>query len=176
MDTRRSLVWLYSGLAGLVIATPAIAQWTNSTSKDEMTGERSCYVHSKSTRPTEKMGFPYGDTTAWMGIGSDGESEWVYVRFSDSPNLLDTSIEDGYNLIETRIKWDDKVEDVTFVQEWGAEALHFRDDASAIARIMKSNSVLLELNWYGEGKVYFRFSLQGSSAGIAKMRRDCGGS
>jgi hypothetical protein len=29
--------------------------------------------------------------------------------------------------------------------------------------------VLLELNWYGEGKVYFRFPLDGSSAAIDKI-------
>lgn len=152
----------------------SFAQWTISISNDEMTGKSSCYASSPATGPTKPMGFPYHDVTAWLGIGADGKREWVYVGFSESPTLTGTDIGDGYNTIRTRIKWDDKVENVTLVQEWGSKFLHFENDSKIIAKIASSNSVLLELNWYSEGRSYFKFSLAGSSAAISKLRNSCG--
>ena len=161
-------------VALLLLPGQSAAKWSTSVSKDAMTGEKSCYAHSASTGPTERMGFPYNDVKAWIGIGSDGRSEWAYVGFSDSPNLTDTDIGDGYTKIRTRIKWDDQVENVTMIQMWGAEFLHFENDNVIIKRIAESSTVLLELNWFGEGKTYFQFSLGGSSAAIAKIRSACG--
>jgi hypothetical protein len=157
----------------LLLGSSAFAQWTTSISKDEMTGEHTCYAHSRAVSPVEKMGFPYGDTTAWLGVGCDGKTEWVYVGFNESPNLIDTTTEDGFERIQTRIKWDDTVETVTLTQEWGGEFIHFTNDKAAIDRIAQSNTVLLELNWYGEGRTYFRIPLSGSSAAISKMRSTC---
>ena len=119
------------------------------------------------------MAFPYGDTKGWLGVGCDGTSEWVYVGFTNAPNLNDTEIEQGYNLITTRIKWDDKVENISLTQDWGSKFLHFRDDSNIIQKITKSNSVLLELNWHGQGKTYFKFSLSKSSAALDKIRNEC---
>ncbi|NLY91868.1 MAG: hypothetical protein GX081_09755 [Firmicutes bacterium] len=145
-------------------------QWTTSVSKDEMTEAETWYAFSPSVGPVKKMSFPYGDTKAWLGIGCDGEDEWVYVGFTVSPNLTGTTTRDGYDLIYTRIKWDDQIEDITLTQSWGSKFLHFTDDESVISKIAKSKSVLFELNWYGEGKVYFRFPLDGSAAAINKIR------
>lgn len=163
-------------IAILLISGQVSAQWQTSVSTDEMTGKKSCYAHSNSIAPVKQMGFPYQDVQAWIGIGSDGGSEWAYIGFSEAPNLADTDIGDGYSTIQTRIKWDDQVENVTLRQEWGAKFLHFEDDERTIAKIAESGTVLLELNWYGEGKTYFKISLSGSSAAIAKIRKGCGSS
>jgi hypothetical protein len=120
------------------------------------------------------MGFPYSVTTEWLGVGTDGKTEWVFVGFSESPNLTNTDTQDGYSLVRTRIKWDDDVENVTLTQEWGGKFLQFRDGTNAISKIARSSTVLLELDWYGEGKTYFRFSLAGSEAAITRMRQSCG--
>ena len=164
---------LFSGMIVWLLTMPAYAGWDTSLSKDEMTGERSAYASSPITGPTKRMGFPYSDTKAWLGVGCDGTNEWVYVGFNTAPNLNKADTEDGYNLIRTRIKWDDKVENITLTQPWGAKYIHFRDDKSIISNIAKSNSVLLELNWHGEGKTYFKFSLSGSSAALKKIRSEC---
>jgi len=50
------------------------------------------------------MSFPYNDVYAYLGIGCDGKSEWVYVGFNEAPNLNNDDTKDGYNLIQTRIK------------------------------------------------------------------------
>lgn len=150
------------------------AGWDVSVSKpDEMTGKQSVFAMSPDTLPTKKMGFPCSDTEANLVVGCDKTSEWVYVYFTESPNLINVDIKDSYNLIRTRIKWDDKVEYVTLTQSWGAKFLSFRDDKSIITKIAKSDSVLLELNWFGEGKTYFKFSLSGSSAALKEMRDKC---
>jgi hypothetical protein len=147
----------------------ASGQWDTFVSKDEMTGEKIWYASSPSVGPTEKMGFPYGSIKARIGIGYDGEDEWGYVGFTEAPNLNDTSIEDGYNVIRTRIKWDDELESVELIQYWGSKFIHFRDDNTVVSNIAKSNAVLLELNWYGEGNVHFRFPLDGSVDAINKI-------
>ncbi|HDL01917.1 MAG TPA: zinc ribbon domain-containing protein [candidate division Zixibacteria bacterium] len=147
--------------------------WTHSKSKDKMTGKESAYASSPIIEPTKKMDFPYSDTTAWLGVGCNGKSEWAYVGFSKAPNLTDTDTEDGYNLIRTRIKWDEKIENITLRQDWGASFIHFQDDESIISNIANSNSVMLELKWYGEQKTHFKFPLNGSSAALKNIRNLC---
>ena len=149
------------------------AQWTTSTSVDEMTGVRSAHAQSPSVTPIERMDFPYYYVRAWLGFGTDGVDEWAYVGFSTEPNLTGTNTQDGYDTFVARIKWDDKLETVRFTQNWGSSFIHFRYDNNAISNMITENTVLLELNWYGEGKVYFRFPLSGSSTAIAKARTAC---
>ncbi len=157
-----------------VLSTVAVsAQWTTSTSVDEMTGHTSAYAHSPKAKPTERMGFPYSDIQAWLGFGTDGVDEWAYVGFSTAPNLTGTNTQDGYDSFGTRVKWDDNLETVGFTQIWGSSFIHFQDYDGAIAKMISGNTVLVELKWYGEGKVYFRFPLSGSTAAIAKARAAC---
>ena len=149
--------------------------WTTSISKDEMTGKKRAYAHSDTTTPTRQMGFPYANVTARLTVGCNDKSEWAYFNFTETPDLLDTSTEDGYDTFDSRIKWDDLVSNVKMMQTWGASSIHFWDYKSAISKIAESNTVLLELNWYGEGRAYFKFSLSGSSSALAKIRRACKG-
>ena len=154
----------------LSLSMPVLAQWDVSSSVDEMTGKTTSYCSSPVIYSTKSMEFPYSDTKAWLGIGSNGDSEWVYIGFTNAPNLIDTDTEDGYNVISTRVKWDDNLENQRFTQDWGAKFLHFSNDKSVIQNIMKSNSLLVELNWHGNGKTYFRFNLNGSSNAISQMQ------
>ncbi len=156
-----------------VLAMPASGQWRNSASKDEMTGKRQAFATSPMTSPTSPMSFPYTETQAWLGFGCDGENEWTFVGFSQQPILLNTDTEDGYNSISTRVKWDDSVETMRFTQKWGNSFLHFADDSAAIAHMTTAATVLLELDWYSGGRVYFRFKLRGASAAIARARAAC---
>ena len=109
--------------------------WGTSFSKDEMTGEFSAYANSPVTYPSTEMDFPYGNVSSWLGIGCDKNSEWIYLGFSDSPNLLDTETHDGFNLINTRIKWDEIVKSIQLTQEWSSKFIHFRNKREAITRV-----------------------------------------
>jgi len=152
---------------------PLKSSWTTVTSKDEMTGKKSSYAASPSISPIKKMDFPYHNTEAWLGVGCDSESEWSYIGFNKSPNLADTETKDGFSLINTRIKWDGKVEDITLSQKWGASFIHFERDSATIKKIINSSSALLELQWYGQQPSYFNFPLDGARAAVEKIRAEC---
>lgn len=152
---------------------PPKPSWVTSTSTDKMTGEFSAYAHSPTAYPSAKMEFPYHDVNSWMGVGCDAKNEWVYFGFNSAPNLANDKTEDGYNLIRTRIKWNDNVENVSLTQDWGAKFIHFRNDASAISKISASSTALLELQWHGNQPTYFKYSLNGSSKAIAEIRAKC---
>lgn len=152
---------------------PPKPSWSTSTSKDKMTGKFSAFASSPTTYPTKQMSFPYNNVNSWIGVGCDGESEWAYFGFNLDPNLSGTETKNGYNLISTRIKWDKKVENIDLTQQWGAKFIHFQNGSAAISDITSSNKVLLELNWHGEGTVYFEYSLRGSSKAISKIRAEC---
>ncbi len=146
-------------------------EWTVTVSKDVMTEEETWYASSPNVTSTEPMGFPYEGTKAALVLGYDGKDEWVYIWFSQSPNLLDTKIGDGYNIISTRIKWDDEIETTKLTQEWGSKFLHFTEDEEVVSKIINSDTMLLELNWYGEGKVYFQFPLEGAAEAIDEIHK-----
>lgn len=152
---------------------PPKPSWKTSSSKDEMTGKLSAYAHSPIAIPTKKMSFPYGDVHGWLGIGCDSKNEWAYFGFNMAPNLTKDETKDGYNLIKTRVKWNDEVENVILTQEWGAKFIHFRNYSSAISKIAISNTALLELHWHGQQPTYFEFSLNGSSKALADIRAKC---
>ena len=169
---KNKLIVLTSILVSL--SMPVLAQWNVSNSTDEMTGKTISYCYSPLTSPTKSMGFPYSDTQALLLIGRDGDSEWVCIGFTIEPNLLNTDTEDGYNVISTRVKWNDNVVNQRFIQTWGEKSiLFFSDDKTVIQNIMESNSLLVELDWYGNGKTYFKFNLVGSSKAISQMRAKC---
>lgn len=88
-------------------------------------------------------------------------------------HITNDETEDGYNVINTRVKWDSSIQNTRLIQEWGAKSIHFSNKAAAIAKISGSSSVMLELNWHGQGSVNFRFPLKGSSAAIQEMRTKC---
>ncbi|MGM0609406.1 MAG: hypothetical protein ACQESP_13440 [Candidatus Muiribacteriota bacterium] len=169
MMRKKSIILLTITLI-LFFTLSSSAEWTTSSSEDEMTGEKSWYAISPEVSPTEEMGFPYNGTKAFLVVGTDGDSEWAYIGFSTEPNISDDETEDGYSVIKTRVKWDDEVNTMTFTQKWGSKFIHFKNTDLAISKIENSNSVLIEISWYGEGEVYFRFPLDGSSDAINKIR------
>jgi RNA polymerase subunit RPABC4/transcription elongation factor Spt4 len=148
-------------------------QSNKSKSKNEMTGAFSAYAFSPRVYPSDKMSFPYSDVTGQMGVGCDAESEWVYFSFNSAPNLANGETKNGYNLIKTRVKWDELIWDVVLTQDWGAKYIHFRNDNSAISKVASSNSALLELQWHGQQPAYFNFTLNGSSKALTEMRVLC---
>ena len=148
------------------------AQWKVTQEREMPMRANSCCT-SKDASPTERMDFPYGDVKGWLGVGCDGNSEWAYVGFTTAPNLANTTTKDGYNLISTRIKFDDEVEQITMTQDWSSKFIHFRNDSDIIEKFMTANTILLEMNWYGEGKTYFRFSGSGSTSAINQIRQSC---
>ena len=79
--------------------------------KDPLTGEQRFFAISPRTPPTRPMDFPYNDVEAWLAFGCTGDSEWIYIGFSDRPNLdrVDTTRE--FEIIEGKIP-DNEIERV----------------------------------------------------------------
>jgi hypothetical protein len=174
MEEMKTKILLFFWLFTLLLTIPAYGEWDTSLSKDEMTGKKSAYASSSVISPMKIMDFPYHDVKAWIGIGHDNQSgqKWVYIGFTNSPNLVNSKIQSGYNLIYARIKWDDDLYNCHLTQKWGCKFLHFqqRDVPFVISQIKKSKTMLLELDWYGQGKTYFKFQLNGSSKALKKIR------
>lgn len=149
--------------------------WSFRESRDEMSGEVRVFAGSRLVEPVRRMSPPYQDVRAALYFGCDGGSEWAYFYFSEAPNLAKDETKSGYNLIETRLRWDESVESVQLTQDWGEKFLQFRgnDDSEIISKIRESGRVRLELSWYGQNQVYFDIPLSGSSASIDSARAVC---
>jgi hypothetical protein len=169
-------------LSGLLLiitlptATSAAAQWTTSVAKDEMTNEQVVGAISPHATPSRPMAFPYTNTEAWVGFICDGKNEWVYLGFSNTPNLNNTELGDGFHYFSTRLKWGEEIKNARLSQKWGSSTIGFGDGGrDALKRLTNGSAetLLLELDWYGIGVVYFRFSLEGAADAIAKARASC---
>lgn len=170
----RSIIVLLAALVALASAPPAAAQrWDYRQSQDEMTGEMRIFTTSPLRAPKHSLGFPYQNLKAWLGVGCKAGSEWAYVGLTSTPILSNTETHSGYVTFSPRIRWDDRVETVDMIQEWGKQSLHFKDGKAAIWNMMTAKEVLLELEWYGSGQIYFSFPLANSEATIRKALTRC---
>lgn len=148
-------------------------EWTTFDTKDEMTEGQRFFAISPSVTSTRPMSFPYTGVTTSLAVGCDKSNSWAYLVFSESPNLTNDETKDGYNLIPTRVKWDNQLETMSLTQDWGSRFLHFRDDEKAVEKIQANNEVLLEFNWHRQERVYFKITLNGSSKAIKEIFRKC---
>lgn len=160
-----------------LVHTLAFSAWNVNEIKDEMTGSIETYANSPEAGPTRPMSTPYDDIRGWLGVGCNNEREWVYVGFTDTPNIHDKEISEGHHIINTKMKWGEKIENIVLGQKPGSTFLHLlrhhKNDNTHINNLLNSNEALLELDWFGQGKVYFRFDLSGSSGVISSIRKSC---
>ena len=159
-----------------MLVVPALCDWKTYTQEDEVTGEKTAYAKSSYTSPKYAMSYPYNDIEAWIGVGSDGDREWAYIGFSSSLNLDNITLRDdnGNEIVRPRTKWDEELIELDLRHEPGSRFLTFAwsDIQEGFVRsIAEHNTFLLELEWRGQGKVYFEFSLKGSTAALREMRR-----
>lgn len=170
-------------LSTFVLCVSVFAEtWDMHIKKDKMSGEISAYASSPATTSNEKMQFPYSDTKSWIGVGCKDGKEWAYFGFNKSPNLLNTETQSGYNVLYAKIKIGKTIDTVKLTQEWGDRFLSISDGSkyanflnpeNLIEKLKQGSSILLELNWYGNGKTYFTYSLKGSTRALKKMQNEC---
>lgn len=162
-------------LSILILTSIINAKWDISYKTDKMTGKKSAFAISPDTSSVETMSFPYTNTYGNLVVGCNEKIESIYFVFNNQPNLLNSQTEQGYNIIDTRIKIDKKVDTVTLTQDWGSRFLYFLYKKHWIKKLLnsKSKNLLLELNWYGNGATYFNFDINGSKEAIKKIRDFC---
>ena len=153
-------------LSGAQIET----EWTVTVRKDEMTGEETRYVLSPLVPPVSPVGLRYRSIKAGLGVGYDGEDEWVYIWFNQIPIFDDTEFKGDYEIINTRIKWDDEIEGVQLYNDGlASDVIYFSDNKKVVSKIINSDTMLLELILFGEGNVYFQFPLVGAAEAINEL-------
>lgn len=159
----------------VIFSMPSSAEdWTITSSNDEMTGEKKVFaISTYDADSTVKMDSPYTDVKASIGIGCTQKSEWIYIVFTESPNLSNTTTKDGYDLIETRIKLDNDIKNVLLIQKWTGKSLQFLDAKKIINPLLKSKTLLVELDWISNGKTFFKFPLNGLDDAVKKIRAEC---
>lgn len=147
--------------------------WTTSISIDEMTKDRSHTAISPVTFPEKKMSFPYEDVSGQLIVQCSKRREWIYFKFSSAPNLSKDKTRDGFSVVNTRIKWNNAIETVELFQNWGASILSLSTEQDTVKKIIASQNLLLELQWHGQDKSYFSFSLNGASEAIERIMLAC---
>ena len=120
------------------------------------------------------MSFPYTKTKSIIGIACNKNSIWTYFKFTIAPNITKSETKDGYNKIITRIKFENTLEDIRLTQDWGSKALFVYNEKAFIKTLENTNEVLLELNWYGNSSVYFKYYTDEASQAIKSLKSKCG--
>lgn len=148
--------------------------WSVSESADAITGKKNAYINSREFSPVRPMEFPYHDTKMKIGFGCDSGNEWGYLHFTNAPNLVNDETKSGYSISVSRVRWNDTPGTLTLRQDWGENFLHFEYDRDAIRKITQNETLLIELEWHGSGRVLFEANLEGSADAIARARSLCG--
>lgn len=150
-----------------------LSGWSQSSSPGELTETISYFAVSARTTPTRKLNYPYEQIAVSLGFGCDGSDEWMYLSFSEPPNIDDAVVEEESNRYTFKIQFDDDSARYAMTQKFGTRSLHFKDDAQVAQRVLDASSMTLEVNWYSEGVVRFVFALEGSAEAIAAARGKC---
>ena len=119
------------------------------------------------------MRYPYNQVTASIGFGCDKADEWVYVAFSEVPNVSNVESEDEVNLFNSQMTFDNQTNEYATTQKFGARFLHFKADQLITTNIIESSSMTFAINWHQEGIVRFDFTLEGSAEAIGNAREKC---
>jgi len=156
----------------VAIDEPVIPKWTTHESKNKMTGKVSVYAYSPDTYKI--LSSPYGRVSSTMCVGCDGESEWIYLNFSEEPNITNADAGNYQKShIDARIRWNDNVEDVRLIQKWGSGSIQFLYSEDIIPKLTGFEAVAIELQWYGQGNVIFEYSLEGAYEALTEIRTKC---
>mgnify|MGYP000855178551 CR=1 FL=1 len=164
---RRMLVLLILLLT--LLTTAAFGEWELLKVNDPMTGQVSWYAVSPVAYPSRTLSYPYTNLQAWIAVSVEDGTDLPFVLFSVIPVFYNSSAGNGYYLIDTRVKWNNSVEQMLFYQAALNSRLYFVDFSRATKLIRNSNIVMIEFNLYPDGIVYFTFDLTGASKAIDNL-------
>ncbi len=155
----------------LLIVVGLSAEWSVHTVQNEMDGVVGHVAASDKTPPTKVMQFPYNIVWARVNVSRRLDSGSIMVSLSfNLENILGFEQVGDYLLGEIRVKWDNgKIETAQVWSHDQPELVIFSDTDAVLNKLKKSKSLLIELEWYNEGEVYFRFDLTGAAAAIKKI-------
>lgn len=159
----------------ITISFTTYAEWSTSTSEDEMSGLKSYYALSPQFSPTKPMTFPYKGTVSSIVVACNEKGDyWAYFYFSKKPNISNDETQDGYSISDNRFKVDDDLKRIGLSQSWGEKSMHVIKEDSFIDDIRHSDTILLELDWHDQGNVVFKYENTGSKEAIESTFKGCG--
>lgn len=141
--------------------------WEVDTSGGEDENAALAWAYSDAVEPLRQLKAPFDDVEALLGVACGGGEEWVYVGFEGGLKLG----EEG--AFRTRIRWDGETRFVFVFVDGEQQSVQFHYDKQVIRRIRSHAVAQLELPWFGQGKVNFRFPLEGARKTINRIREVC---
>jgi len=147
-------------------------KWRVRVTESIMTGKKIWEVYSPFVKPIESLRFPYDDTKAQITVRFDGDIELVAIKFSDSCNVTGTTINKHDRLVTAAIRWDNKIEEFSLVQTRLSPYLVFLSASKVIDRLCTSQLMIIELDWYFDGPVHFKFDLTGVADLIWRAKKE----
>ena len=160
----------YNSEATIDDGSCVISSWSFHSDTDKMSGKTQAYAGSSNVLGDNFRG-TYRGTASSVNVGFEGRTEWAYLYFTSSPNLTNDDTKSGYNSVRVHIKFDNEAPAYYYMtQEWGSKFLHFNND-KIIQKIKAHSTMLVELQWYGSGSVYFEYDLTGSSYAMSEAKK-----
>lgn len=136
------------------------SSWQYDESIDEMRGQSSYFAINKSTNVID-LGFPYGQDIDLNIIIRDDAQYGKDVLFAVNKGQLFCSYQDCY----VSVKFDDgPVQELAAneAEAGSSEVLFLANDISSfVNKLKKSDSVMIEVNFFDHGKEQFKFDVSG---------------
>lgn len=141
-------------------AEATTSKWQYDESVDEMRGQSSYFAINKSNNVVD-LGFPYGQDVDLNIIIRDDAEYGKDVLFAVNKGQLFCSYQDCY----VSVKFDDGPVQKLVANEAEAgssEVLFLANDISSfVNKLKKSDSVMIEVNFFDHGKEQFKFDVSG---------------
>ena len=160
-----------------ILTTAKNEAWAISSSKDEMTGEMSFYASSPISYPTKALSSPYKDIHSRIIVGCNSYYDWAHIEFNHSIIITNYEATPDYRwaYYTAKTKWNKHIDHTNLRFDFkNKRLLYFFNHKRIISNIMKSDTMLLELDWHDNEKVYFPYSLKYSSNAIDEVYKKCG--
>ncbi|MGQ9856092.1 MAG: hypothetical protein ACUVQF_05095 [Fervidobacterium sp.] len=169
--------FMFLVITGVVF--PYYTRWLFGTEVDVMTDKiKFWYAISPETAPLEKVAFPYENIRAAVFVKYDGNqltSGIVFNLYPPIPGGVVSREESDEGIpFETRIRWDNQEPvKVKFFQPVLSKMILFdrKITIEIVNKLMKHNTLIVELDWLLWGVKHFKFSLDGSKDAISQVLR-----
>jgi hypothetical protein len=151
------------------------SNWTLSNNKDPMGEEQSYYLKSETVGSFDYLDFPYKDVSSNVMIGCDNSGIWAYFWFNKfNLNGGKSDWIDNTVTYHFRIKFDQTVKPITMNQDMdNNHFLRIYYDSWFINNLKRANNIMLELDWYNNGKVHFKYDVSGFNKAYKKLIHKC---
>lgn len=144
---------------------------------DPMATNESYYATSDSFLPIKNLSFPYTDARSWIGVGCNTDNQyWAFIGFNKANFTGGEWKRDTKNHL-AKIKYDDQISQVNLSESSGGQNflnVSTTDKNTFIKGLKSSNSVITGVPWYGQGDVWFKYSMKGSAKAIDIIFDKCG--